>query len=302
MANKKNDKKYNIDEEIIIGYNTPHANTSHTKKVPPKNKEKIKGKNNVKKKKKNGTFKKVILTLLKIILIIGVIVGIALFLFVSPVFNITEIIVRNASKISENTYIVLSEIQIGENMFKVRSSRVKELIEKEPYVEEIEVIREYPGTIIIDTKERKPEYQTEKNGMYIYIDRNGYILEENSQKLELPILKGIKTDLSTTPKGERLLEDDLSKFNDLIKIVEATKNNEITVKLSSVDISNKDNYILEFEEMKKTVELGKTNDLSTKMLWIKYFIENRKDEEGIIHLNNENVYFSPVEQAKEENK
>ena len=293
MANKKSSKKYNIDEEIIIGYNTNYA-----KKNPPENKENGNG-NKKKKKKKKGTFKKVILTLFKIILVIGVITGIALFLFVSPVFNIIEVKVENAEKISENTYIALSEIQIGENMFKVSKAKVENLIKQEAYVEDIEVIREYPGTIVIKTKERKPKYQTEKNGMYIYIDRNGYTLEESSQKLDLPILKGIVTDLVAIKMGDRLSEEDLSKFNDLIKITETIENNNVTAKLSNIDISDYNNYILEFEEAKKTVILGKTNDLNAKMSWINLLMKEREGEKGIIHLETENVYFSPASQAKE---
>ena len=282
-------KKKNTDEEeITIGYNTKKK-----KDKPPKKKDK-----KSKRKKKNTwrKVKKVLLLLLKIILIIGILAGIGAFLFVSPVFNITEIRVENSNKISENTYISLSEIQIGENIFRISKSKIIEQIKQESYVENVEVKREYPGTVVITVTERTPAYMIEKNGeMYAYIDKNGYNLETTTQALDIPILKGTITDIENLETGARISDEDLSKFNDLIRIMDGIKNNNIQEKLLSVDISDDKNYILEFKNSNKKVILGDTSELSTKMLWIKYFMEKSEEEAGTVHLNDiENVYFEPT--------
>ena len=188
--------------------------------------------------------------------------------------------------------------KFGENIFRIRKSKIKENIEKESYVEEIQIQRELPGTVKIITTERTPEYMIEKNGMYIYIDKNGYALEENSNSLELTILKGLTTNIDNLKVGERISDEDLSKFNDLIKINDSIKNNNIEQRLSKIDISDDKNYILEFEEEKKKVLLGEASDLSTKMLWIKYFIEQRKNAQGIISLNTDDVFFTEGEFEK----
>lgn len=281
-------KKNKDEEEIIIGYNTKKK-----KDKPPKKKDKKR-----KRKKKNTwrKVKKVLLLLLKIILIIGILAGIGAFLFVSPVFNITEIRVENANKISENTYISLSEIQIGENIFRISKSKIIEQIKQESYVENVEVKREYPGTVVITVTERTPAYMIEKNGgMYAYIDKNGYNLETTTQALDIPILKGTVTDIENLETGARISDEDLSKFNDLIRIMDGIQNNNIQEKLLSVDISDDKNYILEFKDSNKKVILGDTSELSTKMLWIKYFMEKSEEEAGTVHLSDiENVYFEPT--------
>ena len=281
-------KKNRDEEEIIIGYNTKKK-----KDKPPKKKDK-----KSKRKKKNTwrKVKKVLLLLLKIILIIGILAGIGAFLFVSPVFNITEIRVENSNKISENTYISLSEIQIGENIFRISKSKIIEQIKQESYVENVEVKREYPGTVVITVTERTPAYMIEKNGeMYAYIDKNGYNLETTTQALDIPILKGTITDIENLETGARISDEDLSKFNDLIRIMDGIKNNNIQEKLLSVDISDDKNYILEFKNSNKKVILGDTSELSTKMLWIKYFMEKSEEEAGTVHLSDiENVYFEPT--------
>ena len=133
--------------------------------------------------------------------------------------------------------------------------------------------------------------------MYVYIDKNGYILETAQEALELPILKGITTDLDKMELGQRIDEEDLSKFNDLIKIINGLESNNISEKLTSIDISDDKNYILEFKGKQKTAILGDTSNLSTKMLWIKYFMEQGTEEAGTIHLDTENIedtYFEPV--------
>ena len=228
-------------------------------------------------------------------MLIAVIVGIFAFLFISPVFNITEIKVENAHKISENTYIALSEIEMGANIFRISKSNIKNKIKEEPYVQDVDVKRNLPGTILLTVTERTPKYMLEKDGMYIYVDKNGYTLEINNENLGLPILYGIKTDLDNIKMGKRLIEEDISKFNDLIKITDSLKNNGIQGNLTKVNISDDNNYILNFEGENKTIILGNTANLKSKMDWIKYFIEQKKDIKGTIHLNTDNVYFEPYE-------
>ena len=288
MPKKKVKQAYNIDEEVIIGYNTK------------KSQDKPKKNNSKKKKKKKsawGKVKKILILILKILLILAVLAGLFIFLFVSPVFNITNVRVENAEKISENTYLALSQIEIGQNIFSISKSKIKYAIKEESYVEDVVVKREYPGTVVLKVTERKPEYLLEKNGMYVYIDKNGYILETTQEALELPILKGITTDLDKMELGQRIDEEDLSKFNDLIKIINGLESNNISEKLTSIDISDDKNYILEFKGKQKTAILGDTSNLSTKMLWIKYFMEQGTEEAGTIHLDTENIedtYFEPV--------
>ena len=173
--------------------------------------------------------------------------GIIAFLFISPVFNITEIKVIGAEKINESVYIALSEIQLGENIFKINKTKIKNAIKTESYVDEVTVKRTYPGTIEISVKERKPAYNIENNGIYVYIDKNGYILETNSEPYEAVTIEGIKTDLNNIELGTRLNEEDLSKFNDLIKIMNSLNKDSLKDKLTSINISDSNNYILNFK-------------------------------------------------------
>lgn len=297
----KKGKRTEEDEELIIGYNSkPKKDKPPKKKKKRKEKEQEikeeKPKKKIKKKKKKKhriNFKKILLILLKLIIAIGLIAGIILFLFVSPVFNIQEIKVSGASEISENVYIAMSGIEIGENIFNIDKSTIRSEIKKEPYVESIEIKCIYPKTVELNITERTVSYVIEQNGKYFYLDKNGYLLESSLSPLAFQVIKGVKTELEELENGTRIEKEDLDKFNDLIKIVDAVKNNNITAKLSSIDITDNDNYILEFAEEKKNVMLGNTLDLSAKMAWINLFIREKKNESGNIYLNTKDIYFSP---------
>lgn len=293
---KKNNTEYDIEEEIIIGYNTKKQKDNPSKS---KNKKKtIKNpkvsKKSKKKKKKKGKLKKILKILLKLLILIAIAIALILFLFVSPVFNIKEIVVIGAYEKSESAYIATSGIEIGENIFEIDTNTAISEIVKDPYVESIYINRKYPSTVEIQVEERKISYIAEQNGKYYSIDKNGYILENSLSPIDFPEIKGYTTNLESKENGDRIEETDFSRFNDLIKIIDAVQNNNIDAKLKSINISNNNNYILEFASENKNVMLGDAKDLSVKMAWINLFIQEKKNESGTIHLDGEKeVYFSP---------
>ena len=130
-------------------------------------------------------------------------------------------------------------------------------------------------------------------GKYYYLDKNGYILESSLAKPDVLLLKGTATDFENTPIGGCVDSKDLDKFGDIAKIIAGLTNNDITAKLSSLNIEDDANYILEFDEKQKTVNLGDLSDLSGKMSWINFFVEQNQEQQGTVHLEGTEVYFSP---------
>lgn len=311
---KKKIQNKELDEDLIIGYNSKSVKDNPPKKKKKKKKSKKKktdveyisqkSKSNKKPKKKTkkltkkqkkrrAKIKKILKVLLRIIIIIGILVGTILFLFVSPVFNIKEIEIVGAEEISDSVYRAMSGIDIDENIFSVNKSNIIASMKKEPYVEKVEVKTIYPSKVRITITERKISYLAEKDGRYFYLDKNGYLLQTNLAPLDYLIIKGCTTDFSQMTEGERIDEKDISGFNDLIKIVDAIRNNNIDTKLKSIDVTDETNYILELPDEQKIVMLGDTKDLSSKMAWINYFIKQYGNQKGTIYLNSDQVYFSP---------
>ena len=77
---------------------------------------------------------KKIKTILKLIVLIGLISGSITFALTSPIFNIKDIKVEENNKIPSETIISLSTLQIEENIFKFYNKTIENNIKENPYV------------------------------------------------------------------------------------------------------------------------------------------------------------------------
>ena len=84
-------------------------------------------------------------------------------------------------------------------------------------------------------------------------------------------------------------------MNNISKIINYCKYNSIENKISSIDVSDNENYILNFEEDKKIVYLGDASNLSERLSLLKTILTNEKGKKGEIFmngdLNEDKVYF-----------
>lgn len=221
---------------------------------------------------------------LKMGLLLGIVIGGVVFAMTSPMFNITNIEVINNSQISSETVISLSGLKIDENIFKYRASDAINKIKENPYVEEVKVHRKLPNRIQIDIQERTPRYSVDFMGKYVYINTQGYFLEISEDAKGLPIIQGISTPEEQITPNNRLCNEDLEKLEDVIKIMNASKENNLDVKVTSIDISDKNNYSIYIDEEKKKVHLGDSTNLSNKMLYVVAILEQEKEKEGDIYI------------------
>ena len=232
------------------------------------------------KKKKNMQRRKRIITVISLIIILLSILVLILF---SGLFNIKKITVINNSKITTEEIIKNSTLAVGNNMFKTLNTTIRENIKKNPYIEDVKITKKLDGEIILDIKERTPTYMLQRENDYVYINNQGYILEISQTPLDLPIIRGNKTQ-ELTPGG-RLEVDDLKKLDTVIQIMEAAKSNGINEIITTIDISDGNNFILEIPNENKTVQFGDGTDINVKILWIVALVEKEKGIAGEIVLN-----------------
>lgn len=296
-AKKKNAKNKNIKkkepskvvqkEQVKKNQTKKSSSKNNNKKQIPKELPKEQEKRNKKKRKIVGIIKYGSLAVLFITLIIC-----AMF---SPLFNIKTIEVEGNELISKNEIISLSQIQIGENTFKFSKGKVIKQIKENAYIDEVVITRKLPSNIIIKVEERKPAYLLEYAGSYIYLDKQGYMLEINTEKLELPILQGAATETSDFVVGNRVCTEDLEKLSSLIKIMELAKVNELSSLITRIDIENKQNIKLIFETKDKIAYLGDSTNLINKIPLVKKILEENESKAGEIFvnmdLNKENPIF-----------
>lgn len=231
-------------------------------------------------KKRNRNKKIIKITLLFILFIIVILC--AMF---SPLFNIKTIEINGNKIVTKNEIISLSKIQIEENSFKLSKSKIKKQIKENAYIQNVKITRKLPSTILIEVEEREPAYLLEYAGSYVVIDKQGYMLEIKTEKIELPIIQGEVTETSNFVVGNRLCTEDLERLAIISKIIELAKVNDIYTIITGIDISNKENIKLIFETEEKVAYLGDSSNMNTKILMIKSILEKEEGKPGEIFLN-----------------
>ena len=289
---KKKEQKqeeFDLDTETVINM----TNKNKLKKDEERRKKISKQERKRKKRIKKIKF------FVKLFLLVGIIAGGITFALTSPIFNIKDINVINNVTIPSDTIISLSELKIDQNIFKFYKENVKDKIKENPYVESVEIHRRLPSTIEINVTERVATYNVDYLGKYAYINTQGYILEISDESKGMPVIQGATTNEEDIVPGNRLNEDDLRRLENVIKIMNAAKDSGLDGQVTSIDISDENNYSIYLNNEKKRVYLGDASNLSNKMLYVQAIIEQEPGKEGEIFLNGDlNNGFNPYFREK----
>lgn len=228
-------------------------------------------------------------------ILIIMLIGLIIFLCKSEMFNICEIEITGNNQISRQTILKLSEINLQDNIFLSNTIKAKNKISENPYIKEINIKRELPDKIKIQIVEKQKAYMIQIDEEFVYIDKNGSILEISATKEENIIkLEGYFTLKEQIKTGEVLNEEDLERLEDIEKILNSSEKIELQSKISSINIKNKNDYILNLPEYKKIIYIGDTSNLANKMLYAEAILEKALDKEGKIFLNGKlNKGFDP---------
>lgn len=271
-------KRNLVEDDIETVINMTNRNG---RKVENQHKKAIQNANKKAQKRKKRIKRILKWTSIILLIIIGII-----FALTSPIFNINEIKVENNNVLSEEKVISLSRLNKNQNIFRFLKSDIEKYIKEEPYVESVKITRELPSVVKIDVKERNRDFCIKFLNGYAFINNQGYILEIVEENIGLPVIEGIETPEENITPGNRLENEDLKKLEVAIQIMTIAKENEIDSKITGIDISDKNEYILYLAEEKKTAYIGNSNNLTTKILYIKEIMEKYEvGKEGTIFVN-----------------
>ena len=296
---KIQENQINLNDEVIIGLNKlPGDNIKKNKNSKKKNVKKSNQNNNMSKKnsndyknttKKNSSSnskkKRKIIRILKIFIIISfLLTGIIIFLK-SSIFNIKTInvAIENNNFLTESQIKDLLMINVGQNMYSISKKKSIESIKNNPYVESVKIKRSIPDKLQIEVKERSIKFQLQLDNQYIYIDEKGIILEKSNVKKDCIIVTGFST--SELNEGTKLNNKDLEGLSAVLKILQEAENNKIKDYITSIDIENKNDYKLYFNNLGKIVHLGDTTSINSKFSYITKILEVKQDYEGEIFVN-----------------
>lgn len=240
------------------------------------------------KKSSNGVIAKIIMVILLMMIAI-------VFVCMSGAFNIVEITVEGNEKISKEQIISFSGIEKGTNLFALSKSEIRNKMKENSYIDTVQIKRCLPNKAKLIVKERKMEYALPLANSYVYIDRQGYILEISNKQENVPMILGFTTDLSNVKENDRLEENDLQKMTIVSKIMETAIHQKMENLITRIDISNQEDYVIYLDSEGKIAYLGNGSELNTRFLYIKAILKEQQGKTGRIFadvdLNSEYVYF-----------
>ena len=271
----RKNKKKSDEEDIDIAIKITQKN-SKTKK----NKEKFRlEKANKRKKIRRRIIAKIIIA----ITLIGFLVAGVIVCLTSPKFNITQIIVKGQTKISEVDIIKLSEIQTGTNIFKFINKKAKDKIKMNPYIKDVSIKKKYPSLVEIEVLERVEKYvikTTEED--YCYISEDGYMLANSQNELKLLEIKGMQQEIAL---DNQITSENLKLLYNISVIESVADEYGIEKLITSIDITDNNNYHIYIKEKGKDVCFGNEENISTKIMYIASIMEKNEEVEGTIYVN-----------------
>lgn len=230
----------------------------------------------VKKKRKKKIIRRIILGFFVFI------IGIIIFIYKAPIFNLKKIDISGLVTITNESLQEKLKYNIGQNIFTINYSKIEKDLKENPYIKEVKIRKKGINKIGIDIVENNIAYYFESNGKIKSINNEGVIVEEveNLDGRNLTKLTGI--DLTEKGIGDKITEDyELPEVLDTFyKMIEVMPEEFYFSEINISDLNYIICYIGDVE-----IKLGDSSDLIDKVNIALNLIENGTISKGYIDMS-----------------
>jgi len=162
----------------------------------------------------------------------------------SPLFNIDNISVNGNTLTNAQSIISVSNISIGENIFKINASKNEKYIQNLYFVKTAEIKRKLPSGIEIEIVEKEPLLIVKEGGNYIYIDDEMTVINEQSSndKFQIPLLSNVA--ITSAQPGQKLEADKVWILDMAYNMAVKLKKAGVLCNVSEVYITNENSVDL----------------------------------------------------------
>lgn len=217
----------------------------------------------------------------------------------SPLFNIKEIKVEGNLRLTENSIVKESGIEIGHNILRLNKNKIKEDLFCLPYIEDVSIRRMWPDTIRISVVEKGEIAKIVTFGATIALDEDGQVLESYSDNsiLDVPLIDNVE--VFNYGINNNLETSDNEKINNLLEVLKIFKKNDM---LQFVEKIDENNGIIIYTKDGHIANLGNMNDLDYKIKRLKAAANREKNEKYYFDVSNLNIdtISKPLWTLKEE--
>lgn len=155
----------------------------------------------VKKKKRRKRIKKLIL------FIFVIIIGLVIFVYKSPLFNVKKINIYGLVNLNEEEIQEKIKYTIGQNIFTIKYNKIIEDLKENPYINNVKISKSRINILNIDIEENKIPYYYQNGEIIKTINNEGIICEEIQSLEGRNLIKLTGIDLSQKNIGENISDN-----------------------------------------------------------------------------------------------
>lgn len=192
--------------------------------------------------------------------------------FKTEYLNIEGIDVVGNSTYENNYIIEKSGIKLGEKIFDIDKSKVKENIEKEVYVKSARIVYELPNRIYIEVNEREEEYQIAINNENVVTDGDGIVLNIYNEKSQLLTIESL-TDVIYNV-GDKIEFNGVDNINAIFETLDYSISEFGSDTINKLTVLNENSVLIDTEYGTK-IKINLADDVKYQMTFAMKIITER---------------------------
>ncbi len=230
-----------------------------------------------KQQKRRSRDKKEIL-LICIIACMGLLCLLTLFIYICSFLPVTRFELSGVTQYDRSQIIGESGIKMKDKLYDIDLDEVEtRLLERCPYLEEVEVERKFPNKIIFRVVEKVPQWYIEVSGDYYSLDSNFLVMEEtvsNEKFIALGIPQLVLPNLKSLVFGQ-LPEfgEDETEIRKALELVDAVRRTNFKSRLTLVDMESRFDVNIVVDG-KYNVYMGDISHIEEKLLAVEKILKS----------------------------
>ena len=216
----------------------------------------------------------------------------------SDMFYLDRVTVQDGINVSSGDVYNIVIKEKGKNIFLIDTGYIEKNIEKNPYVNKAKIERVLPNGFDVTYTERTPCVLLLSGDTQLSLDKEGYILEENSEK-SFDYIGIIELNLSKQyDVGDALSGTDIVKYNNAIYLYQVAENVGFEYNISTIKYEDAENMKLILDGVDIDVNYGalKKEQTSDKLIYLNAIIKKSISQKykGQLDVSAENYYEKSV--------
>lgn len=184
-------------------------------------------------------------------------------------FKVQSIQVRGNDLYDENTVIAASGVKQGDPLVTMNKSAIAGKVKAAlPYVEQVRIARQLPGTVILEIRESKAVFSVQDAaGAYWLVSFSGRVLENVSEAVAQthPLIVGVT--LKNPAVGEDIVSDNTENLEAAKLLTAALEGTGVAKEATKLDVTKPYDIVLWYKDQ-YDVRFGGTDQLDYKVQYL----------------------------------